>query len=71
MYYILIETQDNNGVKSATSACYTDLATAKEAYYAKAQYTPKTAADYMGIMLIRNDGSIIMPTASGPETVNA
>lgn len=66
MYYILIETQDVKGTQSATPTVYGDLATATEAYYQKAMYTPKTAADYMGVMLIRNDGMTILPMVKGP-----
>ena len=66
MYYILIETQKQDETLSAQTLVYTDLATATEAFYAKAQYTPKTTADYMGVMLIRNDGAIIKSMVTGP-----
>ena len=66
MYYILIETQDNEGIQSVTPHTFKDIADATEAYYSKAMYTPKTTADYMGVMLIRNDGLTILPMVKGP-----
>ena len=66
MYYILIETQDIKGTQTVTPSTFKDLATATEAYYQKAMYTPKTTADYMGVMLIRNDGMTILPMVKGP-----
>lgn len=68
MYYILIETQKQGQSMSAPTTVYTDLATATEAFYSKAAYAPKTTADYMGVMLIRNDGAIMDPMVCGPIT---
>ena len=66
MYYILIETQKQGQSMSAPTTIYTDLATATEAFYSRAAYAPKTTADYMGVILFRNDGAIMIPMVSGP-----
>lgn len=66
MYYILMETQKQGENITANNFVYTDLATAMEAFYNKASYAPKTTADYMGVMLLRDDGAIICPMVSGP-----
>ena len=50
MYYILIETQNINGTKTVSPLVYDDIAT----------------ANYMGVMLMRNDGMTILPMVKGP-----